>query len=169
MSKHLSTKDEGPKQHQAPITAANSRTTNAWLSQDGSQLLDESLTEGDGVVLMMGSGIPNRLRGEADAVARVARQVSGANATHDAVIARALRIMESRLRYHDVVLTSPQAVRDYLRLRIANREHEVFVALFLDSQNRLIAAEELFRGTLAQTSVYPREVVKAALKHTGRR
>jgi DNA repair protein RadC len=137
---------EGPKQHQAPITAANSRTTNARLSQDGSQLLDESLNEGDGV-------------------ARVAGQVSGANAAHDAVIARALRIMESRLRYHDVVLTSPQAVRDYLRLRIANREHEVFVALFVDSQNRLIAAEELFRGTLAQTSVYPREVVKAALKH----
>ena len=65
----------------------------------------------------------------------------------------------------DVLLTSPQAVRDYLRLRIANREHEVFVALFLDSQNRLIACDEMFRGTLAQTSVYPREVVKAALKH----
>ena len=73
--------------------------------------------------------------------------------------------MEARLQYRDVALTSPQAVRDYLRLRIADREHEVFVALFLDSQNRLIAAEELFRGTLAQTSVYPREVVKAALKH----
>src|SRR5207249_11727056 len=66
---------------------------------------------------------------------------------------------------HDPALTSPQAVRDYLRLKIADREHEVFVVLFLDSQHRLIAAEELFRGTLAQTSVYPREVVKAALKH----
>ena len=88
-----------------------------------------------------------------------------ANATHDAIVARALRIMESRLQYRGDVLTSPQAVRDYLRLRIANLEYEVFVALFLDSQNRLIVAEELFRGTLAQTSVYPREVVKAALKH----
>jgi len=60
-------------------------------------------------------------------------------------------------------LTSPQAVRDYLRLLLASRPHEVFVGLYLDSQNRLLAAEELFRGTLAQTSVYPREVVKAAL------
>jgi hypothetical protein len=49
MSKHLSLKGEGPKQHQAPITPANSRTTNARLSQDGSRLLDESLNEGDGV------------------------------------------------------------------------------------------------------------------------
>jgi DNA repair protein RadC len=143
MSKHLSAKDEGPKQHQAPITATNPSPTNAGLSQDGSALLDD----------------PN----EGDGVARVAGQVSRANTTHDAVIARALRIMESRLQYRDVLLTSPQAVRDYLRLRIANREHEVFVALFLDSQNRLIVAEELFRGTLAQTSVYPREVVKSAL------
>jgi DNA repair protein RadC len=60
-------------------------------------------------------------------------------------------------------LASPQAVRDYLRLLLAARPHEVFVALFLDSQNRLLASEELFRGTLAQTSVYPREVVKVAL------
>jgi DNA repair protein RadC len=62
-------------------------------------------------------------------------------------------------------LQSPQAVRDYLRLALAARPYEVFVGLFLDSQNRLLAAEELFRGTLAQTSVYPREVVKAALSH----
>ena len=60
-------------------------------------------------------------------------------------------------------LTSPQAVRDYLRQLLAGRPHEVFVGLYLDSQNRLLAGEELFRGTLAQTSVYPREVVKAAL------
>lgn len=61
-------------------------------------------------------------------------------------------------------LTSPQAVRDYLRLALGTREHEVFVSLFLDAQHRVIAAEELFRGTLTQTSVYPREIVKAALK-----
>ena len=61
------------------------------------------------------------------------------------------------------VLASPQAVRDYLRLALASRSYEVFVGLFLDSQNRVLAIEELFRGTLAQTSVYPREVVKAAL------
>lgn len=60
-------------------------------------------------------------------------------------------------------LTSPQAVRDYLRMSLDGRSYEVFIGLFLDSQNRLLAVEELFRGTLAQTSVYPREVVKAAL------
>lgn len=60
-------------------------------------------------------------------------------------------------------LTSPQAVRDYLRLTLRERPYEVFVGVFLDSQNRLLAFEEMFRGTLAQTSVYPREVVKAAL------
>ena len=60
-------------------------------------------------------------------------------------------------------LTSPAIVRDYLKVILNGREHEVFVALFLDSQHRLIAAEELFRGTLSQTSVYPREVVKRSL------
>jgi DNA repair protein RadC len=86
-------------------------------------------------------------------------------AADDAVIRRALRIMESRMKYRDLALTSPQAVRDYLRLRIAEKEWEVFVVLFLDAQHQLIAADELFRGTLSQTSVYPREVVKAALQH----
>jgi DNA repair protein RadC len=60
-------------------------------------------------------------------------------------------------------MSSPHVVRDYLRTKIAELEHEVFVALLLDSQNRLIEYIELFRGTLAQTSVYPREVVKVAL------
>lgn len=61
-------------------------------------------------------------------------------------------------------LTSPGAVRDYLRLAISGREHEVFVCLWLDAQHRVISCEELFRGTLTQTSVYPREIVKAGLK-----
>ncbi len=61
-------------------------------------------------------------------------------------------------------LTSPGAVRDYLRLAISAREHEVFVCLWLDAQHRVISCEELFRGTLTQTSVYPREIVKAGLK-----
>ncbi len=62
-------------------------------------------------------------------------------------------------------LTSPDAVRDFLRLTLSAREHEVFLVLFLDSQHRLLVADEVFRGTLAQTSVYPREIVKAALAH----
>ena len=62
-------------------------------------------------------------------------------------------------------LASPAAVRGYLRLRLRDLGHEVFWAVFLDAQNRVLAAEELFRGTLTQTSVYPREVVKRALAH----
>ena len=63
------------------------------------------------------------------------------------------------------IFSTPGAVRDYLRLHLAGLPHEVFFVLWLDAQNRLIAAEELFRGTLTQTSVYPREVLKKALWH----
>ena len=63
------------------------------------------------------------------------------------------------------VLASPGQVRDYLRLKLEGRDHEVFMVLFVDAQNRLIAAEEMFRGTVTQTSVYPREVVKGALAY----
>jgi DNA repair protein RadC len=62
-------------------------------------------------------------------------------------------------------LASPTAVRDYLRLKLRDLHHEVFVGLYLDAQNRVIGDEVLFRGTLTQTSVYPREVVKQALAH----
>ena len=61
--------------------------------------------------------------------------------------------------------SSPDQVRDWLRLQLAHRPHEVFVALWLDAQNRLLVSEELFAGTLTQTAVYPREVVKSALLH----
>jgi DNA repair protein RadC len=62
-------------------------------------------------------------------------------------------------------MSSPRAVREFLTLSLGSRPHEVFVALFLDAQNRLLGSEELFRGTLTQTSVYPREVVKTALRY----
>ncbi len=61
------------------------------------------------------------------------------------------------------VFDSPGKVKDYLSLQLGARPHEVFAVLFLDAQSRLIALEEMFRGTLTQTSVYPREVVKRAL------
>lgn len=61
------------------------------------------------------------------------------------------------------VFDTPGKVKDYLRLQLGTRSHEVFAVLFLDAQNRLLALEEMFRGTLTQTSVYPREVVKRAL------
>jgi DNA repair protein RadC len=72
------------------------------------------------------------------------------------------RMLAEEMR-RDNVLTSPTAVRDYLRLLFRGREYESFAVLYLDSQNRLIASEDLFRGTLNQTSVYPREIVKRAL------
>ena len=74
-----------------------------------------------------------------------------------------LRGLKRQLSTHPV-MQSPQALRDWLRLHCAGLQHEVFIVLFLDSQNRLLSAAEMFRGTLAQTSVYPREVVKSALQ-----
>ena len=79
------------------------------------------------------------------------------------VIARAMAILEERAHCNSIALASPGAVTDYLRLRVGGMEHEVFGVLWLDAQNRLIETEELFRGTLTQASVYPREVVKTAL------
>lgn len=63
------------------------------------------------------------------------------------------------------LFTSPRAVADYLRLTLAREPREVFLALWLDARHRLIASEPLFHGTLTQTAVYPREVVKRALAH----
>ncbi len=81
-----------------------------------------------------------------------------------AVLEMAQRALRERLD-RGPALSSPQAVRDYLRLRLQERPHEVFGVVFLDAQNRVLAVEELFRGTLTQTSIYPREVVKRALAH----
>jgi len=81
-----------------------------------------------------------------------------------AALELARRALREEISTRDA-LTSPRAVRDYLRLALGGREQEVFVVLLLDAQHRVIATEELFRGTLTQTSVYPREVVKCALRH----
>ncbi len=81
-----------------------------------------------------------------------------------AVVEMARRALAEQIQDRDA-MSSPQAVRDYLRLSLGSRPHEVFVAMFLDAQNRLLGCEELFRGTLTQTSVYPREVVKTALRY----
>lgn len=79
-----------------------------------------------------------------------------------AVMEMARRALREKLATGNA-LNSPAAVRDYLRMQLQALPHEVFVVLFLDAQNRVIGSEELFRGTLTQTSVYPREVVKRAL------
>ena len=81
-----------------------------------------------------------------------------------AVLELARRALAEQLRTQPVFET-PGAVKDYVQLQLGQRPHEVFAALFLDSQHRLIALEELFRGTLSQTSVYPREVALRALHH----
>ncbi len=94
------------------------------------------------------------------------RRVKGLGAAKSALFVAALelarRSMDERLK-ESAALTSPSAVRDYLRLTLGSREHEVFVCIWVDAQHKVITVEEPFRGTLTQTSVYPREIVKAAL------
>jgi DNA repair protein RadC len=79
-----------------------------------------------------------------------------------AVLEIARRVLAEELKTRDV-LTSPDRVKDFLRLSLQHLDREVFVVIYLDAQNRVLCMEELFRGTLTQTSVYPREVVKGAL------
>jgi DNA repair protein RadC len=79
-----------------------------------------------------------------------------------AVIEQALQLLAAEVQGANA-LTSPAVVKDFLRLKLGDRPHEVFAVVFLDAQHRVLAIEELFRGTLSQTSVYPREVVKEAL------
>lgn len=81
-----------------------------------------------------------------------------------AVLEMARRALNEELKTGDV-MNSPGLVKDFLRLSLSNKPHEVFVGIFLDARHRIIASEELFSGTLTQTSVYPREVVKRALHH----
>ena len=85
----------------------------------------------------------------------------------DAIIESALKILESRISYNSdsPLLTSPQASKDYVKLQLATYEHEVFACLFMDNKHRVITFEKLFRGTIDSASVYPREVVKACLRH----
>lgn len=78
------------------------------------------------------------------------------------VLSQARRVLSQRVR-RGATMSSPQAVKDHLRLEIGALEHEVFCVLFLDAQHRIIVLKQMFRGTVTQTSVYPREVVKEAL------
>ena len=80
-----------------------------------------------------------------------------------AIVNLALEILDSEIKGD--CLTSPEQTKQYLRLRLGGLEHEVFACLFMDNRHRVICFEEIFRGTIDGASVYPREVVKAALKH----
>lgn len=92
--------------------------------------------------------------------------LTSSECAHDTLVAAreiVKRSLMEEMKTWDV-LSSPNAVRDYLRLRLSSLEHESFLVICLDAQNRVLEAEELFRGTLTQTSVYPREIVKYALR-----
>jgi DNA repair protein RadC len=142
-----------------------------------------ALSDAELLALFLGSGMPGRsaldlARELLSRFGRVSRvlaaaqaelgEVTGIGAARGAQIAAVMelarRALTEEMKARDS-LASPAAVRGYLRLNMQELAHECFYVVFLDAQNRVIRAEELFRGTLTQTSVYPREVVKHALKH----
>jgi DNA repair protein RadC len=107
-------------------------------------------------------GLAGLLRADGDVLQAVRGLGPAKRAELLAVLELARRALVTELVQRPV-FDSPQTVREYLRLQLAELPHEVFMVLFLDAQHRLIVGEELFRGTLTQTSVYPREVLKRAL------
>ncbi len=117
-------------------------------------LARELIARFGGLAGLLAADLPDLLRTSGLGTAKAAQLA--------AVVELARRSLHEQLRAGSV-LTSPGAVRDYLRLALGARGHEVFVVLLLDAQHRVLSSTELFRGTLTQTSVYPREVVKAAL------
>ncbi len=83
-------------------------------------------------------------------------------ASSEEVLQHARRVLSYRVR-RGATMSSPEAVKDYLHVQLGVLEHEVFCVIFLDAQHRIVALKEMFRGTVTQTSVYPREVVKESL------
>ncbi len=109
-------------------------------------------------------GIAGLLNASADDLKRVKGLGPAKRAELVAVLELARRALAQQLQQREI-FASPGAVRQYLQLHLAAKPHEVFAVIFMDVQNRLLAMEEMFRGTLTQTSVYPREVVLRALHH----
>ena len=109
-------------------------------------------------------GIAGLLHATADDLKRVKGLGPAKRSEIVAVLELARRAMAQQMKARTVFAT-PDAVKQYLQLHLSAKPHEVFAVLFLDVQNRLLALEELFRGTLTHTSVYPREVVLRALHH----
>lgn len=128
------------------------------------ELLDQPATDASGAGTGGFGGMAGLLQAGPEELARIKGLGPAKRAQLLAVLELARRALAQRLRER-TVFDSPQAVTQYLQLQLAARPHEVFAVLFLDHQHRLIAMEEMFRGTLAQTSVYPREVVLHALRH----
>jgi DNA repair protein RadC len=109
-------------------------------------------------------GLSGLLQASTDDLKRIKGLGPAKRAEVVAVLELARRSLAQQLRQRPV-FDSPQRVKDYLRMQIGSLGHEVFGVLLLDAQHRLLTFEVLFRGTLTQTSVYPREVVKLALAH----
>ena len=107
-------------------------------------------------------GVSGLLNTPADALKKIKGLGPAKRAEIVAVLELARRALASQLQERPM-FANPKAIRDYLQLQLGGRSHEVFAVLFLDSAHRLIVLEEMFRGTLTQTSVYPREVVVRAL------
>ena len=128
------------------------------------ELLDPPASDGSGGVGGGFGGIGGLLQASSSDLSRIKGLGPAKCAELIAVMELARRALAQQLRTRQV-FDSPNAVKHYLQLHLAHKPHEVFAVLFLDSQHRLLALEELFRGTLTQTSVYPREVVLRALHH----
>lgn len=107
-------------------------------------------------------GVRGLLQAQAADLKRIKGLGPAKRAEIAAVMELARRSLAQQLKERPV-FDSPQRVKDYLRMHIGHLGHEVFAVLFLDAQNHLIRLEEMFRGTLTQTSVYPREILKRAL------
>jgi DNA repair protein RadC len=131
------------------------------LADELLQLQGNKVAEGNNAGF---GGIAGLLNATADDLKRVKGIGPAKRCELIAVLELARRAMAQQLQER-TVFGDPDAVKHYVQLHLATRKHEVFAVLFLDSQNKLLAMEELFRGTLTQTSVYPREVVIRALHH----
>jgi len=143
----------------------------------------EALSEAELIAIFLSSGMQGRsavdvardllvqfgsLRGLLTADQRSVCAAPGLGPARYASLQAALEL--ARRHYHELMqsgpmLTNPRSTHDYLRMRLRDLEHEVFCCLYLDSRNRVIACEELFRGTIDGATVHPREVVKSALAH----
>lgn len=133
--------------------------------QMAQELLDPPVVDADtGSVSGGFGGIAGLLHTSAADLTRIKGLGPAKCAELVAVMELARRALAQQLREREV-LDSLDAVKHYLQLHLAHKGHEVFAVLFLDTQHRLLALEEMFRGTLTQTSVYPREVLLRVLHH----
>jgi len=147
------------------------------LAQGPSALADAELLAlllrtglaGQGVLQLSASlldafgGLTGLMRAQPEDLKRIKGLGPAKRAEIGAVLEIARRSMAQELQASPV-FDAPERVKAFLRLQLDGLGHEVFVVLFLDAQHRLIRHEEMFRGTLTQTSVYPREVVKRTLE-----